>query len=186
MAGLVVRRHSRNDARAVRAVVSLIHRGACVREIAGGDPSAGDAEFIGHFDRYVANQGFELVVAYEDGEPVGQAWGWPLDERSGATWWKGLVCPPEPGFAREDGHRTFALSALMVRRAWTRRGIARALHDELLLSRPETRATLLVRPGNIAACSAYAKWGWTRRATLRPDALSAPTMDVLTLDLTPP
>ena len=93
------------------------------------------------------------------------------------------MAEPEPGFTLEDGHRTFALSELMVRQPRTGRGIAHALHDELLQHRPETRATLLVRPENTTAYRAYIRWGWHRVAQLRPGWPDAPLMDVLIISL---
>jgi GNAT superfamily N-acetyltransferase len=78
----------------------------------------------------------------------------------GTFWWEGLDAEPEPGFASEDGHRTFALSEIMVRQEMTGRGIAHALHDELLGARHEKRATLLAEPENTPAYRAYTSWGW--------------------------
>lgn len=63
----------------------------------------------------------------------------------------GHATEPEPGFTTETGNRTFAFSELMVRKLWAGRGIAHALHDELLRTRPETRATLLALPDNTDA-----------------------------------
>jgi hypothetical protein len=81
-------------------------------------------------------------------EPVGQAWGWPLDRARGAGWWQGLIKEPKPGFTAEDGKRTFALSEIMVGQPYTGQHIAHALHDEILRGRHEARATLLVNPTN--------------------------------------
>ena len=90
---------------------------------------------------------------------------------------------PEPGFTDEDGSRTFALSEIMVRRPWTGRGVAHALHDELLRGRNEKRATLLVELGNDVAYRAYTAWGWRKVARLRPGWPDAPLYDVLILPL---
>jgi ribosomal protein S18 acetylase RimI-like enzyme len=98
-------------------------------------------------------------------------------------WWEGLETASPDGFTHEDGKRTFALSELLVRPAWRRRGLAKALHDELLSSRPEERATLLSRPDNDPAQAAYAKWGWQKVAKLRPAWENAPRFDVLNKDL---
>jgi hypothetical protein len=76
--------------------------------------------------RWLTNSGFDIVIACLDGEPAGQTWGWPLTEQKGANWWAGLSAEPEPGFTREDDHRTFALSEIMVREAYTGQGIARS------------------------------------------------------------
>jgi hypothetical protein len=31
------------------------------------------------FDAYASRDGFDFIIAWLDDEPVGQAWGWPLD-----------------------------------------------------------------------------------------------------------
>lgn len=118
-----------------------------------------------------------MVIAFDQGEPVGQTWGWPLGPN--AAWWTGLTEEPEPGFAEEDGARTFALSEIMVRQGWTGRGVAHALHDALLSTRQERRATLLVEADNQTAYRAYESWGWRRVSQLRPAWDDAPTFDVL-------
>jgi hypothetical protein len=96
---------------------------------------------MGRFDAYAANPLLDLVIAYENSEPVGQAWGWPLTADS--KWWDWLVSDVELGFTVEDGKRTFALSEIMVVRGRTGHGIAHALHDNLPGGRQEQRATLL-------------------------------------------
>ena len=179
------RRYGADRARAVRDVVALVHREAYAERIAADDPFAGEEAFMRRFDAYTTRPDFDMVVAYRGGEPVGQAWGWPLHAHSGEAWWRGLVKEPEPGFTREDGTRTFALSEIMVVRRWTGQGIGHALHDELLSARPETRAVLLVRPGNTAAYRAYTGWGWRKAGELRPDLPHAAVMDVLVLPLRP-
>ena len=60
----------------------------------------------------------------------------------------------------------------MIPRDWAGKGIARALHDRLLLGREEQRATLLVEPDNVAARRAYLHWGWRKVAQLRPSVVS--------------
>ncbi len=70
----------------------------------------------------------------------------------------------------------------MVDPRWQRRGIARALHDELLRGRPEERATLLVRSDNEPAQTAYARWGWATVAKLKPFP-DSPLFDALILPL---
>jgi GNAT superfamily N-acetyltransferase len=180
-APLVFRHYGLADARAVRGIVEKIYRDSYSEERQEDSFSSG-GRFMGRFDAYTAIPGFELVVACtEDGEPAGQAWGWPLSAES--KWWTGLVAEPEPGFTREDGTRTFALSEIMVRRPCTGRGIAHALHDELLRDRSEERATLLVRPANTFAYRAYTRWGWRAVAQVCPPWPDAPMFDVLMLPL---
>lgn len=177
----VFRRFDGSGARAERAAVEEVYRGAYWESVAGGDPFNSPAAFMGRFDSYASIPGFDLVVAYEDEHPVGQTWGWPLGP--GNRWWEGLVSEPEPGFTDEDGTRTFALSEIMVIRGFTGRGIAHALHDELLRSRSEQRATLLAEADNTNAYRAYLKWGWRKVSQLRPHWQDAPLFDVLMLRL---
>lgn len=177
---LTFRRYSGADADAIRASVEEIYRGSYSQEQQSDPFSVADA-WMGRFDVYAAIPGFDLVIAYTGDEPTGQAWGWPL--AAGTDWWTGLVSEPEQGFTQEDGTRTFALSEIMVRHAWTGQGIAHALHDELLRERDEKRGTLLVRPANTFAYRAYTRWGWRQVARLRPEWPDSPMFDVLILPL---
>ncbi len=181
--GLEFRRYGARAARELRAEVESIYTGSYVRAIESGDPFDSVASFMRRFDSYTRSAGYDLVVVYVDDQAVGQSWGWPLDERASTGWWSGLLSEPEPGFTREDGKRTFALSEIMVRVEWAGRGVARRLHDELLSARDEQRATLLVEPENTRARQAYLHWGWTRVAQLRPRWDDAPLFDVLVLPL---
>ena len=183
MSELAFRRYDSAGARAIRDTVAQIHRGAYVARIESGDPFYTVDAFMGRFDTYTSRDGFDLVTAWLDDEPVGQAWGWPLDQARGAGWWRGLINEPEPGFTAEDGKRTFALSEIMVCEPYTGQHIAHALHDALLNGRSEARATLLVNPANEKAYGVYLRWGWRKVAQLRPHWPGAPLFDVLILPL---
>jgi ribosomal protein S18 acetylase RimI-like enzyme len=142
------------------------------------------------FDAYTdptRASGFEMVVAQIDGTPAGQTWGWPLTANS--VWWKRFQPDADAldrdTFVAEDGAPTFALSEIMVCAEFAGRGLARALHDELLADQTHQRATLLVEPDNTRAYNTYRKWGWYRVGTLRPSWPDAPTFDVLIYDLHP-
>jgi GNAT superfamily N-acetyltransferase len=182
--GLHFQRYNAAGAREIRDMVALIHRDAYAARIEPGDPFESHQAFMERFDAYTAGRGFDLVLACLDNQPAGQAWGWPLT--SSTRWWDGLPAEPEPGFTREDCTRTFALSEIMVRQAYTGRHIARALHDKLLSGRAEQRATLLVNPANQAAYEIYRHWGWRTVAQLRPAWPGAPLFDVLILPLPAP
>ncbi|MGA6206456.1 GNAT family N-acetyltransferase [Nocardia testacea] len=120
---------------------------AYAEAIATGDPFESLEASMNRFDAYLRAPGFDLVVMFLDGEPIGQAWGWPLGESTAG--WDGLqLDEDDPEFTRENGARTFGLSEIMVVQGHTGRGYARALHDELLGARREQRATLLVDPHN--------------------------------------
>lgn len=183
-ADVTFRRYDAGSARQIRAVVEAVYVGSYVDAIASGDPFDSVEAFMHRFDAYTSRSSFDLVVAYQGDDAVGQTWGWPLDERATTTgWWAGLLEEPEAGFAWEDGRRTFALSEIMVLRDWSGKGIAHALHDRLLLGRAEQRATLLVEPDNVRARRTYLHWGWRMVAQLRPGWDHAPLFDVLILPL---
>lgn len=181
MTALGFRRYDAEAALGARDIVEAVFRGSYRKAVEEGGPFDAPGAFMARFDSYARNQLIDLVVAFHDGEPAGQAWGWPLT--AGNRWWEGLASEPEPGFTTEDGTRTFAFSEIMTAGGHTGRGVARALHDELLRGRHEQRATLLVRPANTTACAAYARWGWQTVAKLRPHWAGAPLFDVLVLPL---
>nr|WP_083905257.1 GNAT family N-acetyltransferase [Nocardia transvalensis] len=167
-------------------MVEDIYRRSYVEAIASGDLFDSPDEFMARFDAYTdpaRSRGFELVVARIEGEPAGQTWGWPL--LPNAAWWRNLEL--EEGdrgeFTAETGVRTFALSEIMVCQEYAGRGVAHALHDELLGGRSERRATLLVEADNTRAYRAYRKWGWRRVGHLRPGWPEAPRLDVLVREL---
>jgi GNAT superfamily N-acetyltransferase len=179
------RRYDAAGAHEIRSTVEDVYKDSYIEAIASGHPFDSVETFMRRFDAYTAGGGFDMVVAFRDGEAAGQTWGWPLTAQAGAGWWGGLRTEPEPGFTREDGKRTFALSEIMVGQAHTGQGLAHALHDELLSKRTEQRATLLVEPDNTTAYRAYLHWGWHKVAQLRPGWPDAPVFDVLTLPLPP-
>lgn len=140
-------------------------------------PLYNDHRYRRQLAAHVSRDGWALVAASVDGDLVGYIYGFPLSHDT--KWWEGIQEPVPQGFTEEDGRRTFAVSELLVRPAWQRRGIARALHGEMIGRRAEQRATLLVRPDNAAAHAAYHSWGWSEAAQLQPSWKGAPTFDVL-------
>lgn len=126
---------------------------------------------------YVRAPGFALVVAYIDGQVVGQAFGYALPERPLVA---GTDHPRRGGIHPRNRHATFAFNELMAVPEWQGKGIAHATHDELLRVRPEERATLLVREDNDAAQAAYLRWGWEKIGKLRPYR-DAPHFDAMVL-----
>ncbi|MEV4129179.1 GNAT family N-acetyltransferase [Nocardia sp. NPDC049707] len=188
--GIEFRHLDAAQARALRPVVEGIYRRSYVDAIASGDPFDSPEAFMHRFDSYsdpARGSVFAMVIAEADGHTVGQTWGWTLSPN--AAWWKNFqpdkTVTDHRAFTEEDGVRTFALSEIMVCSEYTGRGLARALHDELLGSRPERRATLLVEPDNERAYRAYRSWGWSRVGVSKPGWPDAPTFDVLIHDLPP-
>jgi ribosomal protein S18 acetylase RimI-like enzyme len=180
---LTLRRFDAPGARRLAAeVIVPVYEASHAAELE--DPFHTTPRFLERLDAYTQRDGFELVVAYagDDDLPVGLAFGSALPATT--RWWRGLVTPVPDGFTDEDGHRTFAVNEIMVRPEWQRRGVARAVHGELLSRRREQRATLLVHPGNVAAQAAYARWGWRKAGEVKPFP-DAPLYDAMILPLAP-
>lgn len=162
----------------IRDTVQDVYARSYAEAIATGDPFESLEASMNRFDTYLRAPGFDLVVLYLDGEPIGQAWGWPLGKNTAG--WEGLqLDEDDPKFTCEDGTRTFGFAEIMVVPERTGQGNARALHDELLKARPEQRATLLVDPRNERAYERYRQWGWYKVGVQRPAWEGAPTFDVL-------
>jgi ribosomal protein S18 acetylase RimI-like enzyme len=144
------------------------------------DPFFSLPRYWERLEAYAKRDGFSLVTGRVDGELVGYALGYTLP--AGSRWWQGFRGDVDPAELSENGHRTFALTEIMVRASWRRQGYARALHDALLAGRAEERATLLVRPDNIPARDAYQSWGWEKLGVLQPFD-DAPVYDAMVLNL---
>jgi len=136
-----------------------------------------DGAFAGRFRVQRRQPGFVLAEARNGGFLVGYAFGMPL--RPSTSWWRQLTAPlPEEVTAEHPG-RTFALADLAVRASWRRQGIGRDLHDLILRSRPEERATAVVAPAAAPAQHAFRSWGWRKVARTRDDAGGEQVADVL-------
>ncbi|MFC8850411.1 MULTISPECIES: GNAT family N-acetyltransferase [unclassified Micromonospora] len=170
---LVLRHHTAE--RATRLVDQLV--ALYLKVYVGGDEFHSEDRYRRQLAAHMQRVGWDLVTATVDGELVGYSYGFPLP--AGTGWWTGMQETVPSGFTDEDGKRTFAISELMVAPTWQRRGIARALHDELLAERGEERATLLANPDNAPAQAAYRSWGWQKVTQLRPNWEHAPTFDVM-------
>lgn len=123
-----------------------------------------------------AGPGWETVIAFDQGEPSGYAYGCPLPPDT--VWWEGVEPTPPPSLAAESGRRTFALLQLMVKPEWRGTGIARRLHDELLKGRFEERVTLLVEQDHPRVGALYERWGYASVASSRPYA-DGPLYDLM-------
>ncbi|MEV5311665.1 GNAT family N-acetyltransferase [Streptomyces sp. NPDC052610] len=116
----------------------------------------------------------------EDGEPVGMAYGFPLEPET--RWWDGVAGPVPEAMRREDGRRTFGLLELAVRAPWRRRGLARRLHESLIDVVTAERVLLNVHPASSAASAAYQSWGYRKVGEARPWE-GADLHDVMLLEL---
>ena len=135
------------------------------------------AEFGRRFRVQRRQPGFTLAEARHGGYLVGYAAGMPL--RPATSWWRHLTTPLAEEIITEHPGRTFALTDLLVRAAWRQQGIGRELHDLILASRGEERATLTVPPAATAAQRAFRSWGWRKVARTREPSPGATASDVL-------
>lgn len=144
------------------------------------DPFFSTPRYWQRLEAYAARAGFTLATGRLGNELIGYMFGYTLPADS--RWWHGLRGDVDSALFTETGRRTFAVTDLLVRPPWRRRGYARALHDTLLLPRPEARATLLVLPDNIPARTAYLAWGWHKLGELQPFD-DAPVFDAMVREL---
>jgi GNAT superfamily N-acetyltransferase len=149
-------------------------------EVYAGPPYRRDDDAAAFADRLLVQRrqpGFALAEARHGGYLVGYAAGMPL--RPSTSWWRYLTTPLPDEVTAERPGRTFALTELLVRPSWRRQGIGRALHDLILGSRHEERATLAVLPAATAAQNAFQSWGWRKVARTRDPGPGSPVSDVL-------
>ncbi|MEV4437839.1 GNAT family N-acetyltransferase [Streptomyces sp. NPDC049577] len=127
---------------------------------------------------------FRIALARTvSGEPVGLAYGHPLDATT--RWWDPLSAAVPAETRREDGRRSFGVLELAVRPPWRGRGVGRRLHDALLEDCAAERAVLNVRCDVVAAQAAYRAWGYRSVGQVRPWE-GAVLHDVMLLGLTRP
>jgi ribosomal protein S18 acetylase RimI-like enzyme len=172
----------RYDAKSVSSVIPEISR---LYEVVYREPPYCEgpedvAEFLDGLPGRAAQPAFRLVLATTDGKPVGFAFGHQLT--ADTKWWQGAITALPDSIVREHAGRTFAIVELAVAVECRRRGIARALHDALLVDANEQRATLLVRPEAMPARAAYERWGYVRVGAIRPWP-EAPLYDAMVLNL---
>jgi len=110
--------------------------------------------------RLLEDPTFGITVARVGDELVGFAYGFTIP--ADTTRWTRLVMPVAEEVALEWPGRTFMLFDFAVRASYRGRGIGRALHNQLLASRSEERATLAVEPDTIQSKQIYEHWGWHR------------------------
>jgi GNAT superfamily N-acetyltransferase len=183
MPELALRRHDAATARQIQESLFTVYAEVYAAQL--DDPFYSVERFAERFEGQTSRPGYALVTGHlvDGAELVGYAYGVPLAPTT--MWWTGLIEPLPDEFVAEDGTRTFAVNEIMVRAPWRRRGVAKVLHDALLDGRPEQRATLLVDDQNAPARAAYASWGWTDLARIKPFP-DAPTYHSLVIDLPVP
>jgi GNAT superfamily N-acetyltransferase len=107
------------------------------------------AEFAAEWDRLRTEPGIRLVLARAETGAVGFGLGHVVQPDSG--WWGG---------AANDGALSFGIAEFGVSAGWRGLGIARRLHDALLVGRREGSAVLWVRADAPVAKAAYDSWGY--------------------------
>lgn len=152
---LELRHFGQADAAAIREVLLDVHD-----EVYEGvdDPLTPREAFAKFVDSWSSKEAFACVIAYDQGQPVGYAYGAPLGRSS--TWWAKVTPPLPEAFTGETGVRTFALSELMVRSPWRGTGASLRIHGALMASRREERATLLVHKDHVKVRALYEAWGY--------------------------
>jgi GNAT superfamily N-acetyltransferase len=115
--------------------------------------------------------GFGLVGAWDGDLLVGMAYGFT---KPAGVWWSDA---PEPSPTPDSS--VFAVMEFGVHPAYRGRGLGRQLHDQLLLSRPESSATLKVWTA-APVREVYLQWGWRQFAGLTD---VTPPVDILVLTL---
>ncbi|MFD8144439.1 GNAT family N-acetyltransferase [Streptomyces sp. NPDC059708] len=148
--------HDHSTAKAIRQTLIDVH--AEVYADQKDDPFV--QRFPWFVDHWSGNPGFTCVIGYDQGEPVGYAYG--AAQREGGEWWRGHT--PQPA----AGGRTYAVSEIMVRPRWRKTGTARRIHEALLDGRPESLAVLLVDTAHPRVQNLYETWHYTQVGTQQP------------------
>ncbi|WP_434582055.1 GNAT family N-acetyltransferase [Carbonactinospora thermoautotrophica] len=145
-------------------------------------PEGEEEQYRRRFERLMGDPTFGIAVAQCGDELAGFAYGYTL--RPDTKWWEGFVTPVPPEVTTEWEGRTFALIDFAVDESVRGKGVGRRLHDTLLGSRHEERATLAVEPQAHEARGIYEHWGWQVVGRLRGPATDfAPEFDIMVLPL---
>jgi GNAT superfamily N-acetyltransferase len=133
---------------------------------------------------YFADRSFSAMIALEENELVGFAYGRALGVDS-QFWWSRPGLREEVFYAEYPG-RTFVLGDLAVRSDRRSRGLGRALVSGLLGRRPEERAILTVQPPAIRTKRFYRRMGWEFVGAVKamPGSVS-PKWEIFVVDIEP-
>jgi GNAT superfamily N-acetyltransferase len=119
-----------------------------------------------------SRDGFETVTLRLDDRLIGFSFGMRFEA---GKWWSDTPPPPP---AVLDATK-FAVIELDVHEDFRRRGLGKALMDQLLTDRPEPYATLAATVGGNAHAM-YLRWGWQVAGRFTD---GEPVMDALVKDL---
>jgi ribosomal protein S18 acetylase RimI-like enzyme len=171
MLGLHLVRYTHETAEEFFGVATEIHAEIYSEPLFGNHQFFSESAFRQGYSMALGQPRFELLAAKLGGREVGYMYGYAL--RPEAGWWDGvewsetMLASRLDDYTREDGSRTVVIPEILVKSSWRRMGVARSMHDEFLSHRSEQRAGLLVLPNNLAAKSAYLKWGWSTIGMVR-------------------
>lgn len=143
------------DAAAAANQAPAVHR-AYVDQYPPGAPF--DSWRDGIWARHRARNGFDLLIAREDGEVAGLVWGYVGDH---GQYWTDLAAgslSPDVAAAWLGDH--FEVVELIVSAAYRRRGLGRQLLAGILERSDRSRALLSVDDVNVPARSLYESMGW--------------------------
>ncbi|MBV6701255.1 GNAT family N-acetyltransferase [Kitasatospora aureofaciens] len=173
MTEIVLRQHHELTASVRRTLLDLY---ADVRAPLLHMPNYAVQTFAERLDRHGGEPGFEAVVGYDRGEPVGYAYGNTIE--SGDRWWTRMAKPMTPEVTADP---TFALKELGVRIPWRGTGIARSIHEELAGGRAEERITLMVNPaaGDGKVLALYEAWGYEAVNEVQPNPDAPPLVAMI-------
>lgn len=131
--------------------------------------------------RLLDDPSFGVAVAQAGEDLAGFAYGFRVPPNT--TRWDGLIGEVSPELVAEWPGRTFLLFDYGVQASRRGQGIGRKLHDALLRSRAEERATLTVQPTAKDTKAIYEHWGWRQVGQFEggPTA-AAPVFDVYLRD----
>ncbi|MFE5586287.1 GNAT family N-acetyltransferase [Kitasatospora sp. NPDC056531] len=132
--------------------------------------------FAERLDRHGGEPGFEAVIGYDQGAPIGYAYGNTIE--SGDRWWTRMAKPMAPELTADP---TFALKELGVRTPWRGTGAARRIHEGLAGDRAEARITLMVNPaaGDGKVLALYEAWGYKAVNEVRPNPDAPPLVAMI-------
>jgi GNAT superfamily N-acetyltransferase len=145
-------------------------------------PDNEETAFRQRLTRLARDPTFGIATARTNDKLVGFACGFTL--RPDTSWWEGFIMPVREELTREWEGRTFAVIDFAVAETRRGQGIGRRLHDILLGSRQESRATLAMEPTAHEERTIYERWGWRVVGRLRgPVTDFAPEFDIMVRDL---
>lgn len=144
-----------------------------------GDPFFATETYAGRLHAALDMDGFETVTAREAGALIGYVHGVTLSPEQG--WWVSLG-DARPRTARDAAasRSIFWLRELMVRPAFTNRGVGRCLHDAMISGRVEPWTTLTCIVDNEPAHGAYLRWGYQIMGRIK-HAPESPIYDAMIL-----